>query len=338
MIYDAFENGLSKDEKIAPSEERELGGFKTLSETVELSLRVKDGSGILRIYGINKSGVKSLWREDRIEGELSFVFDPISLSVYSGYDSFAVKVIGGEKGLELLTLSVNEKRESDIGTAQVLRATKKHPIPNKVLIAGNSLLLGMENSFGMCSSAPDKDYFHHLSTYICKFNPGCVFNKLHISGYEHSESVEAFEKWWGEDENVYTKAPSKLSFTDDIDLIILQFGDNINTEAKFATFKADGDTFIERIKSACPKARIIVVNAWYNREPVFSDIVKLCEKHGIERVDIRDLRKIENEARDLKEFLSKDGSMKPVKETWITHPGDNGMRLIGEKIAEYLAF
>ena len=336
MIYDAFKNGLSENEKIAPGEERELGGFKTLFETVELSAKAKSGSGIIRLYGVDKSGNRSLWREDRIDGELSYVFDPISLSVYSGYDSFEVALAGGDLGLELIALSVIEKKDSSTCDIKSKRSSKKHSVPNKMLFMGNSLLLGMENSFGMCSSAPDKDYYHYVSTFVSKINPKCEFKKLHGSGYEHCESLEAFEKWWSEDENVYTKEPSMLSFTEDLDLIILQFGDNINTEAKFAAFKADKDTFIERIKKASPRARIIIVNAWYSREPVFSDIVELCEKHGIERIDIRDLRSVENEARNLVEFRSADGSMKPVKETWITHPGDLGMKAVGERIIEFL--
>ena len=168
MIYDAFKNGLSENGKIAPGEERELGVFKTLSETVELSAKAKSGSGIIRLYGVDKSGNRSLWREDRIEGELSFVFDPISLSVYSGYDSFAVEVVGGESGLSVSELSVKEKSADAPFFKEASKSSGKYPIPSKVLVAGNSLLLGMENSFGMCSSASDKDYFHHLSTYICK--------------------------------------------------------------------------------------------------------------------------------------------------------------------------
>ena len=336
MIYDAFKHGLSEDGKIAPGEERELGGFKTLSESVELSVKVKEGCGTLKVYGIDKSGVRALWREDNLIGDISYVFDPISLSVYSGFDSFAISVSAGAGGLALAELTVKEKSDSSLAVRGVRKGTVKHSAPNKMLFMGNSLLLGMENSFGMCSSAPDKDYYYYVSTFVSKINPKCEFKKLHGSGYEHCESYEAFEKWWSEDENLYTKEPSMLSFTEDLDLIILQFGDNINTEAKFATFKADKDTFIDRVRKASPNARILIVHGWYNREPVFSDIVELCEKHGIERIDIRDLRSVENEARGLGEFRSVDGSMKPVRETWITHPGDEGMRLIGERIIEFL--
>ena len=338
MIYDAFKNGLSENGKINPGEERELGGFKTLSESVELSAKVKEGSGTVKLYGIDKSGARALWREDKLTSDIAYVFDPISLSVYSGFDSFSVAVLADGDGLILSELTVKEKRDSSLEVSNIKKGACKHSVPNKMLFMGNSLLLGLENSFGMCSSAPDKDYYYYVSTFVGKINPKCEFKKLHGSGYEHCESYEAFEKWWNDDENIYTKEPSKFSFTDDLDLIVLQFGDNINTEAKFAAFKADKDVFIERVRKACPNARILLVHGWYNREPVFSDIVELCEKHGIERIDIRDLRSVENEARDLKEFRSVDGSMKPVKETWITHPGDLGMKAIGERIIEFLAF
>ena len=308
-----------------------IGSFKSLCES--LTLRA-EGEGSVLLYGIRADGISELYRRDELSGKLEYTFDPVSLAVYSGYVSFEVLFEG--RG-ELISLSVAENLSEAVEKKEERVFEKNNPAPSKMLFMGNSLLLGMENSFGMCSSAPDKDYYHYVSTFISKINPKCEFYKLHGSGFEHSQTLVDFEKWWGTDPNVYTKMPAKESFTSDLDLIILQFGDNINTAEKFDTFKKDGDAFIERVRACSPGARILLVHGWYSREPVYSDIVSLCERWGLEQIDIRDLRTRENEAHGRESFVSVDGSQKPVKETWITHPGDRGMKLIADRIIERLA-
>lgn len=319
--------------------------FSTTCDNVSVSTygEIFSGGATLNLYGLTGDGEKILERSDRLPSgrfSLSYEYDPISLAVYKGIESFFLEV-------ELLPFShliVSELSVTEvvalIGTESEIRknTVKNKKIPNRMLFIGNSLVFGMQLYYGMCASAPDKDYFHYVTEYVRGKNPECVFEKLYGSNYEHSESLEAFEDWYSKAENQYTHRPSAESFTSDLDIIIIQLGDNINTDAKNETFKISGDILIERIKKASPNARIIWVHGWYNREPTYSYISSLCERQGIERIDIRDLRCIENEAHTEDCFLDTNGTLTPIKDTWKTHPGDTGMKLIAQRLIEQLGF
>jgi hypothetical protein len=67
-------------------------------------------------------------------------------------------------------------------------------------------------------------------------------------------------------------------------------------------------------------------------------ICDLCQRHGIERLFIGDLRTKENECHDAPTFIDKNGDVQPIKDTWRTHPGDVGMRKIADRIIENLGF
>ena len=321
-------------------------GFSTTHDSVliKISADLSEGGATVNLYGCTNGGEKQLYRSDSIISgrfSLSYEYDPINLAVYRGMESFFFEI----ELLPFTRLTIDEF--SAVASTAVFDVKlepsqnvvrEKIEIPNKMLFVGNSLVFGMKMMYGMCSDAPDKDYFHYVTEYVRGKNSECVFQKLYGSDYEACESLEAFESWYSKDENLYTHRPSCESFTSDIDLIIIQLGDNINTDAKNDTFKTSGDLFIERVKKASPNARIIWVHGWYNRQPTYDYISSLCERWGIERIDIRDLRCLENEAHNQDTYLDKDGTLATINDAWKTHPGNGGMKKIAERIIEYLAF
>ena len=116
-------------------------------------------------------------------------------------------------------------------------------------------------------------------------------------------------------------------------MIFLQLGDNVNTDSKQALFeKTSADLLIARLKERCPKARIIWIYGWYSHSRTAGTVMALCEKWGIERIDISVLHTKENEAQSQKTCLSPDGVVCEVDPRWISHPGDLGMKRIAEKI------
>ena len=313
--------------------------FSTLKDTVSVEVdHSACGEVFLGLVGIKTDGTTEVFRSDKlVGGTLSYTYDPINLSVYRDMQSFYVEIYAkSDARVELKRFCVTDEVEFAVNTEEAQVSGEKHDLPNKMLFMGNSLLLGMEMSFGMCSSANDKDYFYHVSEYVKTKSPRCIFEKLHASPFEHCESLEAFEEAYYTVPNTYTGKPMCESFTEDLDVIVLQAGDNINTESKNQTFAKSGDLFIERIKKASPRARIIWVHGWYNREPTYSYIVGLCKRWGIERLEIGDTRSYEAEAHDYPNFIGKEGNPTPIKDTWRTHPGDIGMKRIADKLIALL--
>ena len=301
----------------------------------------------IAVFQKDKSGQeREIFCKSFFAGKFAFEysFDPISLAVYSGAVSFFI-TLESENGYRLEKLIAEELIETvssdDWHLTNENASNSKRKIPDHVLFVGNSLVFGMKKRYGMCASAPDKDYFHYVTEYIRKHNPVCSFDKLYGSMFEHSETMEAFEHWYHTDCELYADnpIPAKSSFTEDIDLIFLQIGDNINTDEKVANFIKTKDVLVERIRNLCPKARIIWIHGWYNKARTESHIRTLCEKWDLERIDISSVRSHETEAHSQKYYLDmNDGIVKEVSESWITHPGDLGMKKIADLIIDKLGF
>ena len=303
---------------------------------------------------------KSFSASEAGELKIEYTFDPISLAVYRDAVDFSVKLEVHSGECEINVISVeesesetsNEDEDSLDNTAFDEEGNPKvivrgldgteilvPRVPKKVLFIGNSLVFGIGGKYGMCSSSPDKDYYHYVTSHIKKYNPVCKFDKLYGSHFEHSESVEMFNSWYYEDIKLCpnSKIPAEVKFTEDLDLIIIQLSDNINTDEKSETFLVTGDMLVERIKKASPRARIIWVHGWYKKQVADPHIKELCKKWGIERVCISSCRSKETEAHNQKYYFDvNEGVQKPVKETWITHPGDLGMKKIADKIIRKL--
>lgn len=206
-------------------------------------------------------------------------------------------------------------------------------IPSKVVFIGNSLLLGM-GSYGMCSTSPKNDYFYHVSQAILAENSSAEFVKLHGSGFESATNTEEFEKWWGIDVNSGSGKTVVDSLEPDTELVVIQLNDNVNTPEKVMGLKNNINTFVSRLRNLCPKARIIWVLGWYNKANSFDVISTACNKWNIPVVDISDLFKKENQGLSGQEYELPDGTMGVVKDGWITHPGNKGMKLIAERIVK----
>lgn len=78
------------------------------------------------------------------------------------------------------------------------------------------------------------------------------------------------------------------------------------------------------------------MDSWYNGENTHDAIRVLCEKWKIEEVDIRDLYLKENQGYSGQKYINSSGEWGIVKDTWITHPGDEGMKKIADRILAVL--
>ena len=284
------------------------------------------------------------------EFSCAFDFDPISLSIYQKAEKFQIIA----RGFTAIThFSLEERVDTEQTAAHshsivftnkngmkfvpVLQADKKttvpvSTVPKKVLFVGNSILVGMHMAFGMCASSAKNDYCYHVQQAILTASPQCEFYKLYGSPYEHSSNKEEFEAWWGTTPNGYTGKPAKCSFTEDLDLIFLQLGDNVNTDSKRDTFRFSAPQLLQRIKQLCPKARVIWVHGWYNNHLNHDSILAVCKEFRIEDINIADLKCKENQSSSGHLYTAPDGSVKVVNDAWITHPGDAGMALIAQRI------
>lgn len=204
-------------------------------------------------------------------------------------------------------------------------------IPNKVLFMGNSLLLGIDTNgehggaFGMCASSPYKDYAYLVEQAVLDKNPSATFTKLHDAAFEMAESDAAAEQYWTD---------NAASFTSDLDLIIVQIGDNVNTDTRQAVFAGNFGPLLDKIFTACQNARVICVGAWYNAGRSLATISNVAKKYGCDFVNITSLHTNANEAHVGQVITYYDGMTTVAHDNWISHPGDDGMQAIADAIVE----
>ena len=191
----------------------------------------------------------------------------------------------------------------------------------KVLLLGNSLLLGMFDTYGMCSTDPQSDYAYYLTQELVAREPNCKISKLRISQFEMCESVEDFEAWF---------SMALPYFESDLDLISFQLMDNVNNEARWEAFRKTFPELLRRAKELCPNARIIWVHGWYNQPTILDFANQTVAELGVENIDIGATRKKENESYRGQISLNAEGEQIVVDDTWVTHPGNKGMREIAD--------
>ena len=158
-------------------------------------------------------------------------------------------------------------------------------IPEKTLFIGNSLLLG-NGTFGMCASASDKDYYHYVSQAILEKKPNATFDKLAGSAFETCSTVFAAESWMES-----TLLPH---LGNDINLVVIQLGDNVPTDKIDSVFATTCPALIEYIHNNAPLANILFVAEWYpggNKQEI---IANACASKGATFIDITPLRTSEN--------------------------------------------
>ena len=199
-------------------------------------------------------------------------------------------------------------------------------IPNNAFVMGNSLVFGM-GTFGMCALDSKHDFYYYVKEAILEKNPDATFGKTTIAMFEQCESDT-------DSKNEINKIKSKLS--SNLDLVIIQIGDNVNNAIRRQVFSDNFKNLITAIRTVSPRTRIICVGCWYDSIVELNNpkqvIINTCKAYGCEFVDISYLHTPATEATVGDIITYDDGRTEPVPDIWATHPGNSGMKLIADEI------
>lgn len=214
---------------------------------------------------------------------------------------------------------------ADDGTVQ-----SESVYPKNVLSYANSLVWGF-GTFGMCATSSQKDYYHLLETDIKNNEPTATIKKVYGSPWEHAEN--SADRLAQLNDNVLPELNA------DTDLVLIQLGDNINTDAKKATFYEDAVAMIGWFKKNAPKAQIIWVANWYNTAFSYPKIVQAAAQfNNVKVCNITDLGAlVENQGYIGMEYTDDNGVVKTVSNSGVaSHPGNAGHRIIADRVKKML--
>lgn len=288
-------------------------------------------SGVVTVYLFGANGDKQLQAQQLQVGKNSFDFDPSYHSVYNNQTNFYLIVAANKESIvnvknficaqypigqtENLTETISDLQKeiavlegkvtslessSDIiltsrnGTKYVVMVGNNGVVtttplyPEKALFIGNSLLLG-NGDFGMNATDKTKDYYDIIKEHILAFGSSNYTSKqLSGTGFEDAESIITSNAWI---EDIL-----ELELDADTDLVVVQLGDNVNTELKRTTFKSSCSTLIHNIRQIALKARVAWVYGWYVNNEVRATIQEAIKKYGGIYIEINDLNTKENQS------------------------------------------
>lgn len=289
-------------------------------------------SGVVTVCLFGANGDKQLQAQQLQVGKNSFEFDPAYHAVYNNQTNFYLivavstyestvnvknficaqypirqtenltetisdlqkeiavlegKVTSLESSSDIILTSPNgTKYVVLVGNNGVVTTTPLYP--EKALFIGNSLLLG-NGDFGMNATDKTKDYYDIIKEHILAFGSGNYTSKqLSGTGFEDAESITTSNAWIEDILEVELDA--------DTDLVVVQLGDNVNTELKRTTFKSSCSTLIHNIRKIAPKARIAWVYGWYVNNEVRATIQEAIKIYGGTYIEINDLNTKENQS------------------------------------------
>lgn len=303
--------------------------FQTRSET-----GVSSYSGTITITSLSVQSLDTMRQSPYFDAH----FQQMMAKVFAGIDDAKTMP---ERTAEIYCNTDGEKVIFGVGANNALVAIPV--VPAKTLFFGNSLLLGMNTTssnhqyvYGMCATEPSKDYCHIVMDAITDAKGTATYNRVHGAQFETLEQSDSFSTLWNTTANTYTGGPLKNSFTSDLDLIVIQLSDNINTAERRTAFAENVDALLRNIRTASPNARILWVYGWFSNADTNALITAACERWGIESLNIHRYNTTANQGTSGQSYIDGNGQTATVSDSWITHPGDNGFAAIADAIIDKL--
>ena len=204
-------------------------------------------------------------------------------------------------------------------------------VPNRVAVFGNSILSHpWLKGMGMAASAPDKDYFTLVKNYILSKNPRAVVERGNGADWESDPN----------NRRATFDSKMKRSLSSNTDIVILQFGDNLNTDEKRKNLETDIPNLINWIRTASPKALIYWVGIYYASPDFVERIKRICKPLDVTFVDIYQYSKDAKYKSEMGKVLRlPDGSNYTITNAGVaSHPGDLGHKAIADEIIKHFLF
>lgn len=193
----------------------------------------------------------------------------------------------------------------------------------------NCLFLGNEitdNYTGIGYGATEEklDYYNLTKSRLKDTFKNVNINRINITEWEKAEDVD--KEGWIE-QNL------KQNDVKNLDLVILQFGDNFNTNSNTENSIKQ---LVEYIQKNSPNVEIMFISPWFNKNDVYRKLPSICDELGIIFIDISDLAKDDEYKTPREEdFIDDNGE---VQKKVVYYPNNSAMQIISNRIIERLGF
>ena len=180
------------------------------------------------------------------------------------------------------------------------------------------------NECGMAASRAENDFVHVVAKGLEE-----RYDKVECKAYNFSVwEITAHDR-------IQTVQVIDAMLTEDLDLITLQLSENVTD---MTTFAKDFEELVKYIKAKCPRTQLVIVDEFW--DPTKANIKKgIAEKQGVAFADLSAIRgKKEYQSAMGATVYDEQGNAHVVDHVGVSgHPGDKGMKYIGEAILDVLS-
>lgn len=182
----------------------------------------------------------------------------------------------------------------------------------------------------MASTDTNTDYYYWVQQAIFEENEALLMKRFSGGSWESNTTSENRLAYLNN--SVVNQIDGKE------DLIIIQLGDNVNSEDKRKTLFKDAKTLLEWFKVKCPDAKILWVYGWYGvniNMPIIKQAIATVT--GCELVDISKFTEAKFRNKIGNKYKDKNGNIATINSNGVaSHPGDLGMEMIANEIISVL--
>ena len=196
------------------------------------------------------------------------------------------------------------------------------------LAIGNSITLHPINSYwwtecGMASTRKENDYYHLICNHleqtkgnVCTYVTN--FSIWETQAYDRAETFEYIKRY----------------MSDKLDLITIQLSENVSD---YATWESDYVELVSYIKQKSPNAQIILIgDFWDTNKTTVKE--RVAQQTNVQLASLNEIIGIESYRCGIGTIVyDEEGNVHTVEHSGVaTHPGDNGMEYIANKVIELI--
>ncbi len=207
-----------------------------------------------------------------------------------------------------------------------------------ILFFGNSITRGF-GSHAMASTDKKSDWLYYVSRYVKSLNPNSAYYRFELNSWEERTNYTDRKNYVdGLVNNVETTRKNNKS-QNTVRLIFLEYGDNINSKDRRASFVEDSKYLIDKLKEQYPKAEIYYVYGFYSVSVNMPLVKQIVSENNLKLIDYSIMA-------GQKRYQSYNGArfvhytgktaVVGIDSKGVTHPGDYGFVKLANIVVDYL--
>lgn len=186
------------------------------------------------------------------------------------------------------------------------------------LVIGNDITT-KDGKNGLASTDETRDYYALTKTRLENTFPKLNINRINAKAWEQSNQLQTQQDWITQN--------LKKDTIQNLDLVLFQLGDNYNQQEDFETSVTE---LVKWMRQASPNAEMIWIGLWDIHEKILNSLPGICERLGIEFINISDLA--------VPEYQSLTNQNSNLNFEEVFYPNNEAMQIISNRIIETLKF